>query len=271
MKIAKTAIPQYMGTKSNSFLLTFKGKNDQTMLIFDCDGTLINSFPHQKSSWQLISDTVAKDFNVQAKSIDEFYNHGYSGEKTLNLIISNLGLSDISEIAKLQYRKLKNQLYNRTLEEFALLNSPDSLLIKGTRNFLESIKKFYPELKMGVASNSVNAEPALKSAKLDHLFNKLSEPRTLIDGKDNGNFFLRSKPDPDIFLAMARFHHLPVENCVVFEDSIDGIRAAQSAQMRFVTIGGLEVPKNISNLGHFNNFSDINIKDLIKRISNVKK
>lgn len=54
---------------------------------------------------------------------------------------------------------------------------------------------------------------------------------------------LRVKPFPDLYLAVATALSLPVSQCVVFEDSLNGVRAAKSAGMRcfavpnFVTSG----------------------------------
>lgn len=44
----------------------------------------------------------------------------------------------------------------------------------------------------------------------------------------------RGKPHPDVFLEAARLLSTPPERCLVFEDSLHGMRAAHAARMRCV-------------------------------------
>ena len=50
------------------------------------------------------------------------------------------------------------------------------------------------------------------------------------------------KPEPDVFLYAAERLSLPPEECYVFEDSMNGIRAAHAAKMRPVMIPDLVQP-----------------------------
>lgn len=52
----------------------------------------------------------------------------------------------------------------------------------------------------------------------------------------------RGKPEPDVFLYAAERLSLPPEECYVFEDSMNGIRAAHAAKMRPVMIPDLVQP-----------------------------
>lgn len=52
----------------------------------------------------------------------------------------------------------------------------------------------------------------------------------------------RGKPEPDVFLYAAERLSLPPEECYVFEDSMNGIRAAYAAKMRPVMIPDLVQP-----------------------------
>jgi beta-phosphoglucomutase-like phosphatase (HAD superfamily) len=47
--------------------------------------------------------------------------------------------------------------------------------------------------------------------------------------KVSGNDFPESKPNPAIFLKAAELAQTPVENCIVIEDSTNGIKAAKAA------------------------------------------
>ena len=46
----------------------------------------------------------------------------------------------------------------------------------------------------------------------------------------------RGKPEPDVFLEAARRMGVPAAECVVLEDSDEGLRAAKAAGMRAVDV-----------------------------------
>jgi sugar-phosphatase len=51
------------------------------------------------------------------------------------------------------------------------------------------------------------------------------------------------KPHPSIYLKTAKLLGLPLENCIAFEDSINGLRAAKAAGMYCIAI-----PEAVENL-----------------------
>ena len=64
-----------------------------------------------------------------------------------------------------------------------------------------------------------------------------------------GDCVRRSKPNPDIFLKAAEFLGEKPDNCVVIEDSFNGIRAAKAAGMTAVMVPDqLEPDEEIRNL-----------------------
>ena len=53
----------------------------------------------------------------------------------------------------------------------------------------------------------------------------------------------RGKPDPDIYLLAARRLGVPPAECLAFEDSLTGVRAAHAAGMRVVAISRQALPE----------------------------
>ena len=112
------------------------------------------------------------------------------------------------------------------------------------------------EMQTAVASSTTKPiiEVILKKLKLYDLFN------IIISGDEVEN----GKPAPDIFLqAAARLSVKPLE-CVVVEDSYNGVKAAKSAGMYCL---GYHNPnsgcQNISDADKIiNSFANINIKDI---------
>lgn len=48
----------------------------------------------------------------------------------------------------------------------------------------------------------------------------------------------KSKPEPDVFLHAAKLFGVAPENCIVFEDSKNGIKAAKAAGMYCIAYSG---------------------------------
>ena len=68
-------------------------------------------------------------------------------------------------------------------------------------------------------SSAINASECLSFAKLDHVFS------TIISRDD----VLNGKPAPDIFLKAADILNIPIQQCLILEDSHAGIVAAKTA------------------------------------------
>jgi beta-phosphoglucomutase-like phosphatase (HAD superfamily) len=70
---------------------------------------------------------------------------------------------------------------------------------------------------------------------IDFILNKIPI-RDDFDEIVNASMVSRPKPNPDIFLKAAEMLNMPAERCIVFEDSLAGIRAGNSAGMKVVGI-----------------------------------
>jgi len=68
--------------------------------------------------------------------------------------------------------------------------------------------------------------------------------RSYFDHLVFGDEVEHSKPHPEIFLKASRALDVNPENCLVFEDSFQGLRAARAAGMRPVMIPDLKMPSD---------------------------
>ena len=71
----------------------------------------------------------------------------------------------------------------------------------------------------------------------------------------DGNDVSKAKPDPEVFLIGAEKVKSNPVNCVVFEDAVAGIQAANSAGMLSIGIGEKEILKEADFV--FSDFSEI--------------
>ena len=84
---------------------------------------------------------------------------------------------------------------------------------------------------IALGSASKNARPILERVAL------LDKFEAIIDGND----VTAAKPDPEVFVKGANALGIAAKDCIVFEDSIAGIQAANIAGMTSIGIGDAEV------------------------------
>ena len=115
--------------------------------------------------------------------------------------------------------KEKEEFYRK---EYA----PYLVAINGLENFLVAMKN--NGVKMAMATSATVED-------IDFILNKIPI-RDDFDEIVNTSMVSRPKPNPDIFLKAAEKLNMEPSRCIVFEDSIAGIKAANSAGMKVVGI-----------------------------------
>jgi beta-phosphoglucomutase len=109
---------------------------------------------------------------------------------------------------------------------------------------------------IALGSASKNAKPILQKVNL------LSDFDAIVDGNDVS----RAKPDPEVFVTAANLLKIEPKECIVFEDSVAGVEAANVAGMVSIGIGSETV------LGHadhvFQDFTQISDEFLNQLINN---
>ena len=106
-----------------------------------------------------------------------------------------------------------------------------------------------------MGSASKNARTILEKVNLRSKFNAIVD----------GNNVKKAKPNPEVFVKAAELLKVDPKECVVFEDSVAGIQAANIAGMISIGIGKQEVLKKANYV--FNDFTEITldfIQSLIK-------
>jgi beta-phosphoglucomutase-like phosphatase (HAD superfamily) len=181
-------------------------------LIFDMDGTMIDSMPHHRDSWL--------DFAAHhglTMPIDELMRRttGRTGAECMQELFGR-PIEREESWALVQH---KERLYR---ERFA----PVFREVAGFRDFARHALQRGLKIGVGTAGDAHNIAFALENLKLP-------EPPHAIVGGDEG---LPGKPEPAIFLEVARRLGVAPAHCVVFEDAPLGIEAARRAGMRAVAV-----------------------------------
>jgi sugar-phosphatase len=186
-------------------------------VIFDLDGLLIDSEPFwRKAETKVFSDVgielTPNDFDkVMGMRIDEVVKHFYN--------LKPWGLKSLKEVE------------NLILKEVETLIKDEGCLMEGVNEILDYF--FQKEVKLAIASSS-----PLKI--IETVINKF-EIRKYFKIIHSAQFEEYGKPHPCIYINTARqLGVLPTE-CLVFEDSFNGLIAAKAAKMFTVVIPSLNV------------------------------
>ena len=109
-------------------------------------------------------------------------------------------------------------------------------LLPGSLDMLHALRK--RGIRTAVASNSRNAKPIIDKTRIGGLLD------VIVDGYDITN----SKPDPEAFLLAAERLALPPAECLVVEDAVAGIIAANRAGMPSLGVGTPDMLPNATTI-----------------------
>ena len=182
-------------------------------VIFDMDGTLIDNTPYHFKSWQ----ALFKKYNKGELSKKTYYTD-ISGVPILDTLRRLFG-ADHDEAGLKALLNEKEEFYRK---EYA----PHLKAINGLEVFLSGLKA--AGIKMAMATSATVEDV---NFILDHI-----AIRDDFDEIVNSSMVEKPKPDPQIFLKAAELLNTAPSNCIVFEDSLAGIRAGNSAGMKVVGI-----------------------------------
>jgi len=183
--------------------------------IFDLDGVIVDTAKYHFLAWKKLANSIGVDFSeVQNEQLK-----GVSRKRSLEKILAWAD-TQLSEEEFNRLMALKNDDY------LSHINKMD------TTEILPDVTKtldFLLEKNQAVAlgSASKNAKPILRKVGL------LKKFQAIVDGNDVS----KAKPDPEVFLIGSQLLMVEPEHCIVFEDSVAGIQAANIAGMLSIGIG----------------------------------
>jgi beta-phosphoglucomutase-like phosphatase (HAD superfamily) len=182
-------------------------------LIFDMDGTMIDSMPFHRTSW---IDFAA--LHRIGMGIDEMMRRttGRTGAECMQELFGRT----ISRDESLALVQQKEALYRKAFAPPAFRE------VAGFRTFASHVHSLGFKVGVGTAGDAHNIAFALQHLALEN------KPHAVVGG-DEG---LPGKPEPAIFLEVARRLNVAPEHCIVFEDAPLGIEAARRAGMRAVAV-----------------------------------
>lgn len=212
-------------------------------IIFDLDGVIVDTAKYHYKAWLKIANDLGFDFSEKENENLK----GVSRVESLDFLLKR-GDVKLSQLEKDRLLVAKNEHY------LSLISNMDkSELLPGIKDLLSALNN--ENIPYALGSASKNAKRILRALHLTDMFN------AIVDGTD----VTRSKPDPEVFEIAANRLNYSYTDCIVIEDSIAGIEAANSIQMTSVGIGDQKALKHADHI--LENTNRLTI-DFIKEIIN---
>lgn len=151
---------------------------------------------------------------------------------------------------------LENKIKGQTLVQifdkyFAGMEEEQAKIVARLDEFERSMKfeyvpgflDFITRLRVGGVKTAVVTSS--NKVKMEAVYAAHDEFRQLFDAILTAEDFERSKPDPDCYLKGAALFGLEPRECVVFEDSFNGLRAGRAAGMTVVGLATTNAAEDI--------------------------
>ncbi|OUD35243.1 HAD family phosphatase [Flavobacterium sp. FPG59] len=213
-------------------------------VIFDMDGVIVDTEPVHRYAY-------FKQFEELNIAVTEEMYTSFTGFSTRNTFQKLKELFTIDqEVEDLIQRK-------RTIFNDAFDSKADLELLEGVENLIKELHQNGMQLILASSASKVTIERVFNRFKLhDYFTHKIS-----------GEDFVQSKPHPAIFEHSASLSIGQKENCIVIEDSTNGIKAANAAGIFCVGYNSVHSAAQDLSLADviINHFNELNF-ELVQEI-----
>lgn len=199
--------------------------------LFDLDGVVFDTEPQYTIFWgqqcrEFHPEHPGLEHEIKGQTLDQIYDAWFDGP-----------LKDKQTLITERLNKYEEEM--------------DYLYVKGFEQTIKLLRSHGVKTAVVTSSNQ---------AKMENVYRRHPEFKTYFDAILTSEDFEYSKPHPDCYLkAAARFGVNP-NDCVVFEDSFNGLRSGRAAGMTVVALATTNAPEQIAPL------SDEVIKDFSEYI-----
>ena len=210
--------------------------------IFDLDGVIVDTAKYHYLAWKKLANDLGFEFTEEQNEMFK----GVSRKRCLEILL-DIGKIEATKEQFDTWMIDKNVDYLEYIE-----NMDESEILPDVPKVLQFLKDNNIPIALGSASK--NAQPILEKVGLLPYFD------TIVDG----NNVTKAKPDPEVFLLAAKQLGVNSNDCIVFEDAVAGVEAANAAEMISIGIGDDEVLAHAKF--NYNDFTEIStdfIKELI--------
>lgn len=206
--------------------------------LFDLDGVIIDSEKEYSKIWAQINQEFP------------------SGTDNLEQVIKGSTLT-----------KILNDHYPDEKIKIAVATRLHELENRMRYNYLPYAKEFLEEIqKLNISSALVTSSD---DEKMNHLKEEIPNLLDFFEYVVTGDQVKTSKPSPEGYLLAATKLNCEISDCVVFEDSLQGVMAGKNSGALVVGVCGTLSPEKLSPYSDFlvNNFNELDLNDLFVKLS----
>ncbi len=173
--------------------------------LFDLDGVVFDTEPQYSVFWgaqcrEFHPEHPGLEHEIKGQTLVQIYDAWFSGE-----------LAEKQPLITERLNKFEQQM--------------DYIYVPGFEEYISQLRG--KGVKTAVVTSS-------NQPKMEAVYQSHPEFRIMFDAILTSEDFERSKPDPDCYLKAAQRLGVEVEDCVVFEDSFNGLKSGRAAGMYVV-------------------------------------
>lgn len=212
-------------------------KDRPIVALFDNDGVILDT----ESQYSVFWGAVGRKYHPEIPNFD----HVIKGQTLVYILNTYFPDMDLQ-------KQVVEELYE--FEE-----NMDYGYIPGVFDFIQELKEH------GVKTVVVTSSD---QSKMNHVYRSHPEFRVMFDRILTSEDFKASKPDPYCYLLGAELFNAPLENCMVFEDSFNGLKAGMAADIFTVGVATTNSRDSIESksdyvIDDFRDFSYSKMMDLL--------
>lgn len=196
--------------------------------LFDLDGVVLDTESQYTACWDWIGKVYKPDIPhfahlIKGQTLTQIFDRYFKDEE-----------------------KAQHEIENQLIE---FEKNMDYAYIPDVVAFITDLKRHQVNTAIVTSSNQ---------QKMANVYQRHPEFEAFFDVILTSEDFKRSKPEPDCYLTAAAHFSVSHNQCIVFEDSINGLKAGKAAQMK---VCGLATTNSIETVKPL---SDMVIKDFVE-------
>lgn len=205
--------------------------------LFDMDGVIVHTNPYHKKAFRIFLEK--HDVSLTDEELKEHV-YGRTNAEIFPYIFQDEYTPEKGEEWADEKESLFRELYKEDVEP-----------VRGLISFLDELRKNGIKAAVGTSAPKENLDFIMKALDLRKYFDAFLHSADVTNGK----------PDPEIYLKAADRLNTAPDSCVVFEDSVAGVKAGLNAGMKVVAVATTHSPDEF-NGAHLviDDFKDITIE-----------
>ena len=198
--------------------------------LFDLDGVVFNTEPQYTEFWgaqcrEFHPEHPGLEHEIKGQTLVQIFDRHFSGDLAYSQEIITNRLNDFEQTMRFDY-------------------------VEGFEDFVSRLRSRGVKTAVVTSSNI---------AKMQSVYQSRSEFPQLFDAILTYEDFERSKPDPDCYLKAAERLGAEIDECIVLEDSFNGLKSGRAAGMKVVGLATTNSAESIAPysdviISNYNNF-----------------